>query len=71
MQLTSVLVGIGYVDYTRVGNYTLVYTDTDAAGNKATSILNVVVLAAPPINITLFSITSDNSNNSYAKQEIR
>ena len=61
------LVGIGYVDYTRVGNYTLVYTDTDAAGNKATSILNVVVLAAPPINITLFSITSDNSNNSYAK----
>ena len=35
------LVGIGYVDYTRVGNYTLVYTDTDAAGNKATSILNV------------------------------
>ena len=61
------LVGIGYVDYTRVGNYTLVYTDTDAAGNKATSILNVVVLAAPPINITLFTITSNNSNNSYAK----
>ena len=61
------LVGIGYVDYTRVGNYTLVYTDTDAAGNKATSILNVVVLAAPPINITLFSITSNNNNNSYAK----
>ena len=62
------LVGIGYVDYTRVGNYTLVYTDTDAAGNKATSILNVVVLAAPPIDIETLTIRNGaNASSSYVK----
>ena len=62
------LVGIGYVDYTRVGNYTLVYTDTDAAGNKATSILNIVVLAAPPIDIETLTIRNGaNASSSYVK----
>ena len=48
-------------------NYTLVYTDEDAAGNTATIIRNIIVKSASSIDITLFTIQSSNSNNSYAK----
>ena len=37
------LVGTGNVNHNQIGNHTIVYTDTDAAGNEATSILNVIV----------------------------
>ena len=51
----------------KVENYTLVYTDEDAAGNTATIIRNIIVKSASSIDITLFTIQSSNSNNSYAK----
>ena len=61
------LVGTGNVNHNQIGNHTIVYTDTDAAGNEATSILNVIVSAPPPITITNLAIDSSNSDDSYAK----
>ena len=57
------------VNVNQLGHYTLHYTaPTDAAGNTGPTIIQIVeVLDAPPINITLLSITSNNNNNSYAK----
>ena len=68
-QLTSrlAMVGAGIVNHNKVENYTLVYTDEDAAGNTATIIRNIIVKSASSIDITLFTIQSSNSNNSYAK----
>ena len=62
------LVGTGNVNHDEKGNYTLVYTDEDAAGNTATIIRNIIVKDAPPINITALTLNSSNSKNSlYAK----
>ena len=62
------LVGVGKVDHNEKGNYTLVYTDEDAAGNTATIIRNIIVEGAPPITITNLAIESNNDDRSYAKQ---
>ena len=59
--------GVGKVDHNEKRNYTIVYTDEDAAGNTATIIRNIIVEGAPSINITLFNIGSSNSDSSYAK----
>ena len=57
------------LDTSSAGNKTITYTaPADAAGNVPVPKIRIVsVEDAPPIDITLFSITSDNSNNSYAK----
>ena len=57
------------LDTSSAGNKTITYTaPADAAGNVPVPKIRIVsVEDAPPIDITLFTITSDNSNNSYAK----
>ena len=57
------------LDTSSSGNKTITYTaPADAAGNVPVPKIRIVsVEDAPPIDITLFTITSDNSNNSYAK----
>ena len=57
------------VDTSSSGNKTITYTaPADAAGNVPDSITRIVAVEdAPPIEITLFTITSNNNNNSYAK----
>ena len=57
------------VDTSSSGNKTITYTaPADAAGNVPDSIIRIVAVEdAPPIEITLLSITSNNNNNSYAK----
>ena len=57
------------VDTSSSGNKTITYTaPPDAAGNVPDSITRIVAVEdAPPIEITLFTITSNNNNNSYAK----
>ncbi len=61
--------GAGTVDIATADNYTLTYTaPVDPAGNTGSTITrNVIVQDAPPIGITAFTITSANSNKSYAK----
>ena len=61
--------GAGNVNTATVDNYTISYTaPDDPAGNMGPTITrNVIVQDAPSINITNFTITSDNSNTSYAK----
>ena len=51
------------------GTYTLFYTaPNDLAGNVGPTIIrNIIVQDASPINITRFTITSNNNNSSYAK----
>ena len=57
------------LDTSSAGNKTITYTaPPDAAGNVPVPKIRIVsVEDAPPIDITLFTITSDNNNNSYAK----
>ena len=57
------------VDTSSSGNKTITYTaPADAAGNVPDSITRIVAVEdAPPIEITLFTITSNNNNNLYAK----
>ena len=57
------------VDTSSSGNKTITYTaPPDAAGNIPDSIIRIVAVEdAPPIDISLFTITSNNNNTSYAK----
>ena len=57
------------LDTSSSGNKTITYTaPADAAGNVPVPITRIVAVEdAPPIEITLFTITSNNNNNSYAK----
>ena len=61
--------GTSNIDTTQPGNYTFTYTALDdEAGNPGPSIIrNVIVRDTPPIGITTFSISSDNTNTAYAK----
>ncbi len=61
--------GAGNVNTAIVGNYTLTYTaPDDPAGNTGSTITrNVIVQDTLPIGITEFTITSFNTNKSYAK----
>ena len=57
------------LDTSSIGNKTITYTaPADAADNVPDSITRIVmVLDAPPIDITAFNIGSNNGNSSYAK----
>ena len=61
--------GTSNFDITQSGNYTFTYTaPDDEAGNPGPIITrNVIVKDTPPIGITTFSISSDNTNTAYAK----
>ena len=61
--------GTSNFDITKSGNYTFTYTaPNDEADNPGPIITrNVIVKDTPPIGITTFSISSDNTNTAYAK----
>ena len=61
--------GVNNFNITQSGNYTFTYTaPDDEAGNPGPIITrNVIVKDTPPIGITTFSISSDNTNTAYAK----